>query len=438
MVASSQESLFQEGSSHFEIKKHSSLAQINNITSLQQRKAINAIHRIVKDQLKRDPDARSFSIDLGILKRLAGIGRNDNTELKEGLKKLVSLVIEYNILGKDREEWGAFPFLSYVRIIGQRRGNTATLTFELPSIILDAIKNPSMYFKLNLVIQRGIKSKYGLALYEMLCDYARLGKITITIEDFRRMMGIEAEQYAVFTMLRKRVIVPAVEETNEKTDLSVSYTLNRVGRKVMSVTFTVAQKYKKTATEPTNAELAKKLAHYGIKPRQIAMVLDKHDEDYIMANIAIVEEELQQGKEIRNVPAYLFKAFEVDYRPELSDHERQEKEALQYKIEQIEQQAKAEEEFRRTYDTQRATLIQQHLDQLGAGEYNKLLQSFLATNQKHQRFAKLYANKGLEHPGVQSIRHNFIAKTALPKKWHSYEAFSSSSEVSVYDVETIE
>lgn len=68
-----QQSLFEANNTHFEIKKHSSLAQINNITTLQQRKVINAIHRIVKDQLKRDPERRSFSVDIGILKRLAGI-----------------------------------------------------------------------------------------------------------------------------------------------------------------------------------------------------------------------------------------------------------------------------------------------------------------------------------------------------------------------------
>jgi len=88
-----------------EIKKHSSLVQMNNVTTLQQRKAINALIRIAKDQLKRNPEARSFSIDLGIIKKLSGINRNDNSELKSALKALVSLVIEYNILGKEKFEW---------------------------------------------------------------------------------------------------------------------------------------------------------------------------------------------------------------------------------------------------------------------------------------------------------------------------------------------
>lgn len=88
-----------------EIKKHSSLVQMNNVTTLQQRKAMNSLIWIAKDQMKRNPEARSFSIDLGIIKKLSGINRNDNSELKAALKALVSLVIEYNILGKEKFEW---------------------------------------------------------------------------------------------------------------------------------------------------------------------------------------------------------------------------------------------------------------------------------------------------------------------------------------------
>ncbi|MEM8528364.1 MAG: RepB family plasmid replication initiator protein [Bacteroidota bacterium] len=105
MSPNNQISLFQEHNGIVEIKKHSALVAMNNIMSLQQRKATNALLKITKDQLKRKPDRRLFSVDTSVLKRLAGIGRNENTELKEGLKNLVSLVIEYNILGKDKNVW---------------------------------------------------------------------------------------------------------------------------------------------------------------------------------------------------------------------------------------------------------------------------------------------------------------------------------------------
>jgi hypothetical protein len=98
-------SLFEDSDGILEIKKSSSLVQMNNVTTLQQRKAMNSLIWIAKDQLKRNPTANSFQVDLGIVKKLAGISRNDNTELKQSLKALVSLVIEYNILGKEKYEW---------------------------------------------------------------------------------------------------------------------------------------------------------------------------------------------------------------------------------------------------------------------------------------------------------------------------------------------
>ena len=105
MDTTRQISLFEESDTVMEIKKHSSLVQMNNVTTLQQRKAMNSLIWIAKDQLKRNPEERSFSIDLGIIKKLSGINRNDNNELKMALKALVSLVIEYNILGKEKYEW---------------------------------------------------------------------------------------------------------------------------------------------------------------------------------------------------------------------------------------------------------------------------------------------------------------------------------------------
>lgn len=156
MSFTKQISLFEEHKGVIEIKKHSALVAMSNVTSTQQRRLINPLLRIAKDQLKRNPDSRVFSVEVGLLKRLSGIARNDNSELKENLKNFVKLVIEYNILGKDKEIWGAFPFLSWVQILGDRRGKTATLKFELATPILEAVKNPKMYVRLNLLIQRGL------------------------------------------------------------------------------------------------------------------------------------------------------------------------------------------------------------------------------------------------------------------------------------------
>lgn len=97
-----------------------------------------------------------------------------------------------------------------------------------------------MYVKLNMFIWRGLNSKHSLALYEILKDYQNIGRIRIEVENFKKLVGIEPEQYKIFTMLKKRIIDTAVDEINEKTDLKVVYDLENEGRKITAIVFRVS------------------------------------------------------------------------------------------------------------------------------------------------------------------------------------------------------
>lgn len=138
-------------------------------------------------------------------------------------------------------------------------------------------------------------------------------------------MGIKEGQYKVFTMLKKRVLDVAVNDINEKTDLSVSYELERHGRKIESIRFSVTGTSKKPTLEEIYGEITERLRSFGLKDSQIKKVLEHHDQDYILANIAVVEESLGKGKKIKNIPAYLLKAFEVDFRPIETEFEKNQK-----------------------------------------------------------------------------------------------------------------
>jgi hypothetical protein len=66
-----QVSLFEDGTTKLEIRKHSSIVQLSNITTLQERKTMNALLRMAKDMLKRNPESKIFTCDIGLVKRLA-------------------------------------------------------------------------------------------------------------------------------------------------------------------------------------------------------------------------------------------------------------------------------------------------------------------------------------------------------------------------------
>lgn len=71
MSRKTQIALFEGDNSVWEIKKHSSIVQMSNITTLQERKAMNSLIWIAKDHLKRNPEQRSFVSDIGRIKRLS-------------------------------------------------------------------------------------------------------------------------------------------------------------------------------------------------------------------------------------------------------------------------------------------------------------------------------------------------------------------------------
>jgi hypothetical protein len=85
------------------------------------------------------------------------------------------MAVEYNIMHKDdANEWGIFRFISEVKIREEGVGKSTSISFEFPTSILETIKNPNMFVKLDLMIIRGLESKHSIVLYEFIKDYLNL------------------------------------------------------------------------------------------------------------------------------------------------------------------------------------------------------------------------------------------------------------------------
>lgn len=322
-----------------------------------------------------------------------------------------------------------------VKITGQRRGNTAQVHFEFPTPILEAIKRPTMYVKLNMFIWRGLNSKHSLALYEILKDYQNIGRIRIEVDNFRKLVGIEPEQYTIFTMLKKRIIDTAVQEINEKTDLKVVYDLENKGRKITAIVFRVSGVSSHETELKTNEEIMQKLNAMGIKEATANELFKKHDEDYILANIRVIEEELKNGKEIRNVPAYLMKAFEVDFRPvetefdKAQNQKQQQKAIAEQRAEEWETQKK---ELLTQFDRKKAQSVAKILEWLDDAETATLKAEFLVEIEKSPLLKKILEAKGLDSNPIQAQRINFTAQRYLEKTAYEFNEFL---KIEGYDTE---
>ena len=121
----------------------------------------------------------------------------------------------------------------------------------------------------------------GVRLYELLIQWKTAGKTPVfELSLFRGQMGLDDGEYRDMSNFKKRVLDLAVNEINEKTDLTVSYTQEKKGRLIHGFKFTVkhkqAQKPSKNARiddkDPNTLDMFHKLTEkqIGVFSRKLA------------------------------------------------------------------------------------------------------------------------------------------------------------------------
>jgi len=292
-----------------------------------QRKAYDAFLYVVKENLRKDDKKRKFTILLDDLKEIFGeTTSRDNAYYKKNVRELMTKVAEYNVLKKDKKVEGAFVLMSRVEFVEDINTKEIVCNFEVPEFVIDLIKDPkSPYANINLVVLKGLKSKYAVLLYELIKDYKNKEIPEMTMEEFRGLFGIE-NKYKAIKDLRKYVLEPAVRELNknEKFDFLVSYELRRIGKRYRKIKFIVNPKpqklkieqqvedYKTLAEDPDLRELLFLLPEsYRKRKNCISLLsgaLEKKNKEYVQAQIKYVNE-----KNPKNYCGYLKQAIEKDY-----------------------------------------------------------------------------------------------------------------------------
>jgi plasmid replication initiation protein len=82
----------------------------------------------------------------------------------------------------------------------------------------------------NIYYTLAMRSKYALRIYEILKSYENLGEWTFDIEELKKTLCIE--KYSMYKDFRVKVIDVALKEINELTDISVTYQVEKKGKKI--------------------------------------------------------------------------------------------------------------------------------------------------------------------------------------------------------------
>ena len=294
-----------------------------------QRKFYDALLYFAKSELRKNKDKSIFTVPLSWLKTVLNrmeaneIDRNNNYYLDK-LKELKHKEVQYNILNKDKgfsiEGWVSLMSMLEIK---KSKDMKTEITFELPQRIRELLIDPNgLYANIDLVVIKGLSSKYAIILYELCKDYENVEVPEMTIEDFRKVFNVE-NKYMAIADLRKRVLDPAVRELNENDKVSflVSYELIKSGVKYTHIKFHVQPKpapeleFEVKENDDAKELLALIPSEYRRKNNIVSLVLGSLKENgkkYTKAQIEYAVNKLKSGK-VKDFTAFLTQAVNNDY-----------------------------------------------------------------------------------------------------------------------------
>ncbi len=409
-----------------EIKKHVATIHCSNTLSLLQRKISNALlfHAYKELMIQQEHE-----ITIKQLCKLIAYNGHNHAVIKEALRGLLSTVIEWNVVNDTtgNEDWSASSILASVSLQGPH------CLYAYSPRMKQLLHSPSMFGKIDLLIQSHFKSSYGLALYENCIRYRGLAYTKwFDIEIFRKLMGVPAGKYSIFRDFKRRVLDKSIEEVNTYSDLIVEPEVLRERRQVIKIRFSLKERAKKTRLgHSTNQEIAgsdassvdtismKLIKHYGLKPAQIAELKRQYSIESISEKISLIESSnnYQQGK-VKNLAAYFLSALKYDFQPQKSSvlqktviNMRNESQASINK--QLEATVK---KIRKSYSLYREEMIDQGIAKLSPGEHTFLMGEFrdyaadaIRTILKLQR-KKYNKETVMESPQLKMLLRQFAAQ----------------------------
>jgi len=290
--------------------KNSAVVAISNKISLLQRKIFNFLiaFAYVDLQIKE-----SFSVDIKYLKLLVWFNSKNLSYLKESLKELLSTVVEFNLLWKDKESWSATTLLSSVEF------QNWICTYSFSPVLRKKLHQPNIYAKIKLSTMKLFSSKYSLCLYEIFIDYHNIWQTPIIpLSDFRKLMWIEEHKYTEFKRLSLRVIKPALQELSTVGWYKIEVKYHKQNRKVIALKFLFKEiaKPKKAMQNIKvfkNQDLQDRLVKdFWLSLRQAQKTIKIYPIPYIRESLEIIKHKISQ-KVVKNIPAYTVTVLKNDY-----------------------------------------------------------------------------------------------------------------------------
>ncbi|MGE3920536.1 MAG: replication initiation protein [Gammaproteobacteria bacterium] len=404
-----------------ELKKHVGLIHSTNKLTLLERKISNALLYHAYENLLTHHE---HEIHIPTLCVLIGYNSKDYKTIKQSLVSLISTVLEWNLIDKEKTEeegiWMASSMLADAKIDGP------ICTYSYSNRMRELCYYPEFYGRLNMTVLAQFKSTYGIALYENCIRYQNISQTPwFDLPTYRKLMGVEDGKYEIFRDLNRRVIKPSVEEVNSKATIQVIPEYKKQGRVVVSIRFLISKKLDneiELKTQKNDIEetiLGRLIENYGCSTKQAQIFIDTYGEQYLLDKMTLIESSTsyRNGK-IGHMLKYLEKALKEDYQSPRSSRENLEKLRIKREIDLALKKSHEEKmQQYRSYQNRELLNVFNNLKDKQKTTILKNFDNYIQTT----LYYNVYIKDGLKNPLVSDRFGDFIremhpelAKMTLP------------------------
>lgn len=293
---------------YYLVAKHNELVEARYRLSVQEQRLITFMTSEINP---RDEDFKPYRFQIREFAHLIGLeGEGYYSKLKNITRYLISKVITL----KQGNKLIQVSWLSSA--VYHEKEGWVELKFapELKPYLLK-LKRCFTQYQLSEMLK--LRSKYAFRLYELCKKNELLGTYTYKIEDLRDMLGVGKGELKQWIHLKQYCLEPAIKEINQKTDLKVSYTPKKLGRRFKWIELKIKKKEKKTsiAILRDNTILTELLTLMPVKEREkktlqsaLIKAYKRYGFDYCKRNILYANEKAKD-----NYRVFLIKALKEDW-----------------------------------------------------------------------------------------------------------------------------
>ena len=229
------------------------LARMCNKFTLEEEKVLHLIFSQIKPYEKNDTLINLVKLDFF-----------DKLELESGNKYNRYLNLVHGLINKtfiEIKDLDGDDLIGVVISSSKWNKDKPFFTIEISRMFMPYLEQlVREYTKLQLDSILKLKSKHSLTLYKFLCSWTDENKKTnqryITTKELKELLGLAVDSYVQNGKFNRGdferyTIKRAIQETNEKTNIIVSFKKNKKGNKVQNYEFTWTQKVNPNADNHT-------------------------------------------------------------------------------------------------------------------------------------------------------------------------------------------